>query len=269
MSGHKGLGTGIITCRFDIELKGILRYISAKKEERQKQTDNDDSELKDKDAEIAVTHIVIKAAARAMSEFPSFNGYKVSIPMLAIQGYFPYRQIDISVAKGIHRSSSESNYTSKLCNVDQLTIKDIATQVAMKISSDNSYKNQSFMSRMFTKLSSLIFQHNQDFGSCVVLTSPNSENADVEIDVAPSLSMESNGNTPTVVIVVGGVRILSQPMNKSSSSNRSSSSTSARPFLHMSISMNCPASSVATCRKFAERIQKLAQLPEICDEVVE
>ena len=224
-----------------------------------------------KDAEIAVTHIVIKGAARAVSEFPAFNGHKVSIQMLVIQGYFPYRQIDISVAKGIHRSSSESNYTCKLCNVDQLTTKDIAAQVSSKILSSepnvSCNANQSFISRIFTKLSSLIFQNIQDFGSCVVLANTNSENADVEIDVVPSLLIESNNNTPTVVIVVGGVSILSQPMNKNSSRNRISSSNTMGPFLHMSISMNCPASSVATCTKFVERIQKLAQLPEMCDKV--
>merc|ERR1712083_72370 len=106
------------------------------------------------------------------------------------------------------------------------------------------------------------------FGPCVILTSPNSENSDVEIDVAPC---SNHPNVPNVVITVGGVRVLQQsaPINsyKSATTNSSNNSGQSRPCLQMSITMNCPAVSIATCRKFTERIQKLVQSPEICDEV--
>ena len=92
--------------------------------------------------------------------------------------------------------------------------------------------------------------------SCIIYTSPDSsENNEVDIDVAP----RPEGGAAPIVVVVGGVRVVDRdPRNTSSRQMR-------RPMLSVSITIDCPVSSVATCRKLAEKVQQLIQFPEMVE----
>ena len=71
----------------------------------------------------------------------------------------------------------------------------------------------------------------------------------MDIDVAPA----SSERVP-IVVVVGGVHIA-----------RDAQSNSSRPMMSVSVSINSPSASIATCRRFAEKLQNLLRSPEICD----
>ena len=75
------------------------------------------------------------------------------------------------------------------------------------------------------------------------------------IDVAP----RPEGGAAPIAVVVGGVRVVDRdPRNTSSRQMR-------RPMLSVSITIDCPVSSVATCRKLAEKVQLLIQFPEMVE----
>ena len=90
--------------------------------------------------------------------------------------------------------------------------------------------------------------------SCIIYTSPDSENNEVDIDVAPR---PESGAAP-IVVVVGGVRVIDRDP-------RNASRQSRRPMLSVSITIDCPMSNIAVCRKFAEKVQTLIQFPEMCE----
>lgn len=273
VGGHVGLGTGKSISRFGVELKGVLRYIKNKKEEnRESSVSNNELNSVTTGAEIAVSHIVVKAIARTMSEMSIFNTRRASIPLLGIQGFYQRKSIDISVVTGINCESKGANHAVLLENVDSLSVREIANHLLSK-SRDDSYPHRrveddlqaTFLDTVFKKwvkilsyfMSSLIGEKSTDilygtekFGSCVVLTSPNSENSDVDIEVCPASSLGVN-----MVVVVGSVRVI-----------RDTKDGSIRPALSMSINIDCPPASVASCRKFSERVQRLIQFPEICDD---
>eukprot|EP00591_Stephanopyxis_turris_P009711 CAMPEP_0195528350 /NCGR_PEP_ID=MMETSP0794_2-20130614/30448_1 /TAXON_ID=515487 /ORGANISM="Stephanopyxis turris, Strain CCMP 815" /LENGTH=1203 /DNA_ID=CAMNT_0040659473 /DNA_START=88 /DNA_END=3699 /DNA_ORIENTATION=- len=301
--GNANLGTQQVTCRFTIDLRGVFRFINHKREENSTSVANTDTtipttNLNHKQAEIVITHIVIKAVARALSELKGFNCRSINIPLLGISGFYPNSTVDVSVASGIHRLSSGANATVKLTGVEKMTIKDIANHLAKKslvlrnnsitTTTQNSNCERSSAAAMQKKNEQLwksklklfiqtpihgmhnwIHQQHQkcintgEFGTCILFTSPNSENSEVDIDVAPSSSLTAlpkNKNDfirvggANMVVVVGGVRI-----------TQNFRSDSARPMLSLSITIDCPVANVATCRKFTERVQNLLRFPEVCD----
>lgn len=270
--GHACLGTRGSTSRFTVDLKGVLRYIGNKKEEnRQAVLNNSDSDTSN--AEVAVSHIVVKAIARTMHEINIFNTRRTSIPVLGIEGCFQRKSINVSVVTGIQHSSEGANHAILLKNVDKLTVRDVANELAAKsnlispqresMESNPSLLHQIvkrflripmvFLSSLIGKTNLDIITDNDKFGSCVVLTSPNSENSDVAIDVSPSTNLGVN-----MVVVVGGVKVF-----------RDTRGGPIRPMLSMSITIDCPPASIAACRQFSERIQELVQFPELCDELTD
>jgi len=72
----------------------------------------------------------------------------------------------------------------------------------------------------------------------------------------------------TVVAVIGGVRLdYGSRLPHSRSQRRTPSTTSARPVLHLSLTIRCPhQTDIVACRRFAEDVQKLLQFPEMCDD---
>ena len=98
--------------------------------------------------------------------------------------------------------------------------------------------------------------------TCVIYTSPDSENNEVDISVAPGVPSDGpdGARPPPVAVLVGGVRVADRDPRTSSRS-----STSRRPMLTLSIAIDSPACTIANCRKVAERVQTLVQFPEMCE----
>jgi len=261
--GHTRLGTGQLTSRFTVDLKGVLRYIGNKKQENKRSANNNSDRTKS-DSEVAVSHIVVKAISFAMEEMSIFNTRRTSIPLLGLEGCFQRKSISASVVTGIHRSSEGSNHTILLKNVDKMSISDIANSLSKNNCIKTSKTKKSlikmlsaipnfFISNLISKASVDILTGNEKFGSYVVLTSPNTEESDVAVEVSPCTTLGIN-----MVVVVGGVKVF-----------RGTRGGAIRPMLSMSITIDCPPASIASCRKFSERVQELVQFPEMCDESAE
>ena len=270
VEGHVGLGTEKFTSRFVVDLKGVLRFIGNKREENKEaylqNIQNNGNSNSVSDSEVAVSHIVVKAIALAMSEMSIFNTTRINIPLLGIQGCYQRKRIDVSVVAGIHRLSKGANHALLIKDVNKLSIRGIANDLSMKSNSlmankTDKDKTDSNALHLITWFMSLLIscfigtkamktiKGIEKFGSCVVLTSPNTENSDVDVEVSPSSALGVN-----MVAVVGGVRVM-----------RDTRGGSIRPALSMSITINCPPANMASCRKFAERVQQLVQFPEICE----
>jgi len=184
--------------------------------------------------DIAVTHVIIRALASALIDNPSFNGRRVSLPVWGIFGYYPRDTVEISVM-------TSPVDMLKICNVEKLSIREIANVLIEKSGEMKKRK-----SNLFGRVSSFLFGSDKDtFGSCVVFTSPSLDENEVQIDVAP---MRYQSDVPNVVVVVGGVFYKRDPKNDVK-----------KPMISISITMDFPGCKVSSCRVFAENVQKFAQ----------
>lgn len=254
--------TGTVTCHLNIELRGILRYMSIHK-----------SKNKDSDEYVPVnaTHIVVKALAQALSEENILNYRKVCIPYLGLKGVYCNKGIDILVAltgsEQPEATSQGAMTTVKLADVDKMSVKDIADTVD-DLATDYYHQVSSgwyasgmewfyfplhFMSvildKNLTRFTDILC--GSQFASCVVLSCPNSKQSEVvDVDVAPCCTDILD---PTIIVSIGGARATW----KETEFNCPSSGH----VLVVTMIINNPACDVGICRKFATRVEELVQYP--------
>ena len=142
---------GCVTCRFKIELRGVLRFIANKKEERE--------ELKSGTADISVVHIVAAAVLRALSKETSLKTRRVVIPWLLIDEYVECSPDDLTVSISEDGKTSTTLYSADKCSVQKL-----ADQMSIA-DPDTKYSEPA---------------------SCMVLATPNFDQVDMETDVIPN-----------------------------------------------------------------------------------
>jgi len=257
MHTHRHLGTGPVTSRFSIDLKRILHYVSEKK--RLNRTPGESSSMEGRH-DISVTHVTIKAVAKALSEMPSLNARRVDIPLLGVKGFFPNKLIDVSVS-----TSGAAHDTVKISDVRSLSLRQVADEISNKVQNSSLSKRSSslipslilgpldYISEVFDiQDSSSYLLRGRKFGSCVIITAPDTTGKEIDIDVQPS----REPGMPSVVVVIGGVRLAR------TRENGDSGKRSTRPSLTFSISIDSPACGIMACRKFVERVQKLLMNPE-------
>jgi hypothetical protein len=158
---------GPVTCRFQVDLKGILRFISNKKEER--------VEMKSQHADISVVHIVARALALSLKKEPILHTRKVSIPWLFINRVVDASRehVDVSV-------SENGGGIVTLTTVDQQCIQEIADlHAAADKRTDKTNK----------------------VGNCLILSMSNYDEGDMITDAVPF------HQAVTVVAVLGGVHL--------------------------------------------------------------
>lgn len=221
--GHSGTGTGAVNARFDVDLSGALQYIK-------------ENTVPSSEPKVSVTHLVVKAVALALSRMPSLNGRRVLLPLIGIKGFYQNDGIDIHVVPGVGSSKFWSNTTLKLERADRMSVNDVAkselafaSRIKKEFKSKRAHNNfvNSFMRTIryfLKKIDTRIFG---EFGSAIILTSPNSKNSDVKIDVAPI----ANYNAATLVVTVGSIRLLKVD-------------SKARPVLDILMTINFPAVNV-------------------------
>jgi hypothetical protein len=91
--------SGTTCCRFTVDLKGVLRFLSNEQESRAEEAGQDDD---DGAPELLVTHIVLRALARAMAQQPGLmarNGY---YPVVLVPFY--YYCMDICLHDNNHKT---------------------------------------------------------------------------------------------------------------------------------------------------------------------
>jgi hypothetical protein len=216
---------GPVTCRFSVDLKGVLRFIANKKEERE--------ELEGGTADVSVVHIVACAVARALKKEETLRQRRVKFPSLLIDECVQPTSdsVDVSV-------SENAGGLVTLKGVDKRGVQSIADELA-----DLHH----------------ITDETRELGQCLVLATPDYDQTDMEMDVAPAHPDVS------VVAVVGGVR-LSRNTRSSRSAGYGPPVGVPRPMLSVSLTINAAQQNdLAICRRFAEEVQKLLQFPEMCD----
>lgn len=216
---------GPVTCRFSVDLKGVLRFIANKREERE--------ELEGGTAEVSVVHIVACAVARALKNEESLRQRRVQFPSFLIDECVQPTSdsVDVSI-------SENAGGLVTLKGVDKRGVQSIADELA-----DLHH----------------ITDETRELGQCLVLATPDYDQTDMELDVAPVHPDVS------VVAVVGGVR-LARDTRISRPSGFGPPAAVPRPVLSVSLTINAAQQNDLTiCRRFAEEVQKLLQFPEMCD----
>ena len=261
---RQGAMHGPVMCRLAVDLRGVLRFLGNKREERTPLSGTGNlSSL----SHISVTHIVAKAVATALCEVaPELNCRYRAFSLLGLEGWY---QNEGGVAVSIVSTSSQR--VSTIRNTEKCTVQDIADEVWRNQREEGVAKGKGVrleslrenLSRILslarTSLLNLLSIAEEEVcpcSGCIIYTSPDSsENNEVDIDVAP----RPEGGAAPIAVVVGGVRVVDRdPRNTSSRQMR-------RPMLSVSITIDCPVSSVATCRKLAEKVQQLIQFPEMVE----
>mmetsp|Transcript_11189 Transcript_11189/g.21316 ORF Transcript_11189/g.21316 Transcript_11189/m.21316 type:complete len:800 (+) Transcript_11189:91-2490(+) len=218
---------GPVTCKFTVDLKGAMRFVNNKKEERE--------ELCQGTAEVSIVHLVASAVARALKETPSLHRRRVIMPWLWIDKVVDASNEPISVS-----ISENSSGWVTLDNVDRVgvqTLSDAALEAER------------------------VLDATERVGQCLVVApppvdaSPGRFASQIEIHAAPLLQAGV-----LVVAVLGNVRMEKGP-KKSSSPIRP-----PRSVIDVFLTMKSPSEGdFATCRRYAEEVQKLLQFPEMCD----
>ncbi|KAI2505172.1 2-oxoacid dehydrogenases acyltransferase [Fragilaria crotonensis] len=234
--------TGIVTCRLSVNLRGFLSFLAKRR---------DDGVSRD-GPEPSVVPLVMKAVGKALAETDGMNCKYASIPLLGVSGCFFRQDVAVSVF-GTSNSAKERVIT--ISGVDNMAIDSIASEIE-KRSEKRAWESSSvWVKAMHIVRSSLGLNQEETLGSCLVVTSPDSEGYDIDIGVAPFPKFNA-------VILVGGVRMSKQPWPKSLASPAHRMKPSP-PLLAVTISVQCPACSVAECRRFAERVQELIELADM------
>ena len=253
---------GKVTCRFSVDLKGVLRFIANRKEEQE--------EEQIESTEVSVIHIVIGAIAAAMSEAEPLKCKRVYLPVLGIDGYYYSRKggVDISLLVPSSQDGKQDDIYN-LNGIGSVSVQSIADRIVKeqeRMNEDHRVeKIFSNVMTLFKNVASLIgFPHRPVLGTCLVIASPDhSDHSEVDIDAAPLI-----GSGVNVAVVVGGVRLVRDTKPGISPNRPSAASIKAppKPTLSMSITIDCPICNVAASRRFAERVQQLVQFPEMCEE---
>jgi hypothetical protein len=267
----------MITCTFDVDIKGAMRFINRNKmkhdtSDSPNNTSFDvsvneagDVSFMNNNVAVTVTHIAIKAVAKALSENPVLNKRRIRIPYLAIDGTYQTKGIAV-VTPGPSTTGTSYNADSYvvLLNADNLTVEEISYESSTQANRiQEEYRSVRFMllpwwtHLLIRKLGILQYvlrpHHQPTLHDCtaMVITSPNSSKlAHVNINVAPPLI--DTAKSPPIVVAIGGVHVVKK-------------NDKSQFLMSVSVSMDCQYANVATCRRFCEQVQNLLQIPEPCD----
>ena len=252
-------GTGAVKCKFVVDLKKILRYIQTRQGGKRQSRPVSDS--------VAVTHIALKALAVTLSEMKLFNGRKVKLPLLGVEGYYPNSGVDVSTSAGKPENGSSSIF--KLVDADSMSVGSIASTISALSSEKKKATggHTTLIPTLFRKPLEVLSEQldlpvkvlgleGRKFGSALVITSPNSDGNEIDIQVDPVVPLSGKGSGPNIILVVGGVQI--QP-----SLAKDSRIAVSRPVLGISVTFNCDVANVASCRMFSERLQQLMGNPAL------
>jgi hypothetical protein len=264
MDQQSGIG-GPSSFRFSVDLKGVLRFIAMKKEERKELA----AASQQNQAEISLLHIVAIALSRAMKNHAKcWNYRRVNLPLLGIDGYYTYpsSKLDLSVSSASGRVVTLENF----CYDNVQAVANALADAEQDLDREN---HQSWMSILVDGLGKVApwgdFASKRRCGQClIVLTHTNSEDDDQRSSATDSVGVEfSPGRLPEgldVLVVVGGVRLLK---SSSGAPQPLARAPPPKPILSLSLTVNNTSIlDIGKCHTFAEEVQKLVQFPELCDD---
>ena len=240
---------GKVTCRFSVDLKGVLRFIANRKEEEEAKDHTDSTE-------VSVIHIVIGAIAIAIEEVEQLKCKRVFVPLLGIDGYYFPRGGGVNISLLVPGDGKPHDvYT--LDNVGSMSVQTIADRIVEEQDRMHEEKKERNATSLLVDLAVWTGLANRStLGCCLVIASPDdSDHAQVDIDASPL-----RGSGVNVVVVVGGVRLIRD------TKLGAAIKPPPKPTLSMSITIDSPICNLGASRKFAERVQQLVQFPEMCED---
>ena len=229
--------SGLVSCSFSVNLRGFLQFLAKRRE----------GETVHGVREPSVLPVVVKAIGKALTEIDGMNCQKICIPLLGVSGCFLRQHIDVSV---LSTTQTANEQIITISDVADLTIEQISLEIAQG-GSRRTAETPSFLMKAMNLVCG-IFGVNDAvaIGSCLVVTSPDSDGHEIDLGVTPSGGFNA-------VIVIGGLRLTKQALSMSIASPTPRKPT--KPLLAINISVNSPACSIPECRRFAERIQELIE----------
>lgn len=262
---------GPMTCRFTVDLKGIIRFVTNKKEDRE--------ELGQGTAEVSVIHLVASALARALKKEASLRQRRVTLPWLWID-----KVVDVS-SDPIRVSVSENGgrWLTLDC-VDSRPVQDIADDLAEQ--EERQFRQNIQQSMPSCKTTTATTRRQLPaLGECLVLATPDMDQSDPDTDFNVSvLPSQALANNVAVVAVIGGVKLehygrrnsgtgISSTMHHAANGSIAGSTAPApRPVLTLTLTILGPlqqdtatTADFVTCRRLAEDVKILLQFPEMCE----
>ena len=224
--------SGVVTCQCMLTLRGLLRLVAKRKQDERMTQD------------ISLRHVVVKAVSQALSEFDAMNCRRVSIPLLGIEDSISRNYVNVSILQQGHLLTIQ--------NVQSKSINDII-EIMSEQQTSLPMATKTMSAMRFGTLITTLFPWSKriDTGSCLIIhNSSDDEYNRMNMSVSPA-----NGFNATVT--VGSVCLVKSPRRLSQTTPR----VQPTPKISISISMDCPACDVLTCRRFAHRIQQLVELP--------
>lgn len=229
--------SSVVSCSFSVNLRGFLRFLAKRRE----------GDTAHEGQEPSVVPVVVKAIGRALTEIDGVNCQKMCIPLLGVSGCFLRQDVSVSVLSSTQTAKEE---IITISDVSNLTIEQISLEIAQRRASTPNF----WMMAVDVVQDILGFNEVKAIGSCLVVTSPDSDGHEIDLAVAPSDAFNA-------IIVIGGLRLTKQalPMSIASPTPRKP----PKPLLAITISVNCPACSIPECRRFAERVKELIEVVDI------
>ena len=263
--------------RFPVDLGKLLHYLDLKREET--------------GIDISPTHITLKAISMAYNDLPKLNGHllfnnnfylsksnniDLSVSIDIIDKYTLLLKINDTELKSLEYIAYELSTRAK----ELRTIASNASKTAkenLTNSANNSNKTVIQKIREFLPIIKLKLQQFGQFvgsnfgislpklgivaypyGICSVMTSPNRDGSDADLDIA-LLSSSSSISTTTapIIVTIGGIRVLS--------SFDSERKLIATPVLNYAIAIDTRIGSLTECRKFCSKLQLYLNNPSLLD----
>jgi PH domain/START domain len=192
---------GSTSCRFNIDLKGVLRFLANEKK-------SGDDLPSDKSNEILISHILVRALGKAMNQLSHLAArkYPGMPPLYAVDVIFH----DHKTGKAIW-----------VDRPDEMTVQEIAD-----------YFSVDQPAKKFWQIAT--------GPTCHVFTSPDSDHAQVDLDV--------NLEGVPITVCVSGIRLEKEHRQPS-----------------LCVAISIPLTDIVECRAFAETVQTLIQFPEMLD----
>ena len=257
---------GTTTCQFSVDLKGVLRFIGMKREEKNERSQAKGAASSSSQAEVSVVHIVATALAKAMRNHATcWNYRRVKLPLLLIDGCYHYPSSKLAL--------SVSLASGRLLTIEDFRLKNIpavanALLAAEKASQEDIHSSWMLpLSQSISKLLSLPTGQPRHGRCLIVLTKTDSaaDNQTSKSSDAPGVEI-TQCQLPDdldVLVVVGGIRL---QRNTGAVMGSPARALPPKPILSLSLAINTASVlDVAKCNAFAEDLQKFIQFPELCD----
>jgi hypothetical protein len=265
--------------RFPVDLGKLLRYLDNKREES--------------GFEISPTHIAIKAVGMTFADMPRMNGnilfgyfYRSKAAGVDVSVSVDISEKYTAMVKLVDTDVKPLEYIANELQMRSKEIRTHASNVASASQGGSASSSSSVASKEnllevikdFLPILHIKFQQLRDYigsslgisipklgviafpyGVCSIMTCPNRDGSDADIDIAvvPS-EVNSSASSAPVIVSIGGIRVL-----PAFDSDRK---LIANPVLNLAVSIDTSIGSLTECRRFCSKLQAYLNNPNLLEK---